>query len=201
MSTAQLDQKSWLEVVRLLPHVLPPIIEAVTKGQGGGTKRSILDPNWPYYDKSSQEDPQKFLNILIPILTTLVPAVIEAATKGFGVSVGGGFNSPLGGGSLSGGIQIGKSGTPADEKIWGDLVRILLPPIIDAVTKGQQPTTTAPVLPADDKFWNLIPILVPPIIDLITKGQPAGAPPTGDNEKFINILPIILPPLISALAR
>lgn len=201
MSTAQIDEKSLIDIVRILPHVLPPLIDAITKGQGGGAKASIVSPSWPNLDKKSSEDPQKFLNILIPILTSVLPPLIDAATKGFGVSVGGGLRSPFGGASAGGSFQIGKSGETPDEKIWGDILRIVLLPLIDAVTKGQQPTTTAPVVPADDKFWNLIPILLPPIISALTKGLPVTAAGTGDNEKFLNILPLILPPLLSALSR
>lgn len=167
-STAQLDEKSWIEIARVLPHVLPPIIDALTKGQGGGAKSSTVSPSWPTFDKSPGEDPQKFLNILIPILTSVLPAVVDAVTKGFGGSLGGGFSSPLGNLSVGGTVQLGKSTTPqVDEKIWGDILRLVLPPIIGAVTKGRQPERIESG--DNEKFLNLLPFILPPLISALSR--------------------------------
>lgn len=170
-ASVQIDEKSWLDIVTILPRVLPPIIEAVTKSQADPKSIFPCGPNLPWLNKSAAtQDPEKFWNILIPVLTSVVPAVVDAVTKGAGLSLGGGLSTPFGGATLGGSVQIGKDAAPADQKIWGDLIRVLLPPLINAVTKA--PQTAAPVS--------------------------AG---TVDNQKFLELLPIILPAIISAVSR
>ena len=164
--TSQVDEKSWNDIIRILPHVLPPIIDAVTKSapskglpQYGGISPTRFD--------GIQEN-QKFLNILVPVLTTIIPPLIEAATKGFGFSANAGASTPFGG--FGGGVgfeaKSAEQGQP-DQKFILDLLTIILPPLIDVITKGEQPAGKSPTA-SNDKFIELLPVILPPLINILT---------------------------------
>ena len=98
----------------------------------------------------------------------MLPAVVDEVTKGFGGALGGGFSAPLGNLSVGGTVQLGKSTTPqVDEKIWRDILRLVLPPIIGAVTKGRQPERIESG--DNEKFLNLLPFILPPLISALSR--------------------------------
>jgi hypothetical protein len=75
------------------------VINAATKG--------------PQAPSGAAQPDEKFLNFLVPILTTVLPSIIDAATKGYG-------------------------GTQPDEKFLNFLVPILsavVPAVINAATR------------------------------------------------------------------
>jgi hypothetical protein len=165
-SSTPIDEKSLVDIISILPRILPPIIEAAGKSPESG-KSSFPGAPWNRLDKGPGDEQQKFLNVLVPVLTAVLPAVVEAVTKGWGASLGGGASTPFGNLSAGANVQFGKSTVlPADEQIWGDLIRIVLPPLIGAIGKSQ----SAPSGGSDpQKFLEILPIILPPLISALAR--------------------------------
>jgi hypothetical protein len=117
---------------------VPAIINAVSKDY-----QPSVQPNGAV----GPADQEKFLNILIPVLTSAVPAIINAVTKGY---------------------QPGMTSTPGatsqDKGIFD-----LLPVLINVLTKGYQPGMQASsgTQSQDKGLIDLLPVL----LGALTKGQ------------------------------
>ncbi len=157
-----------------LLDLLPVIIGALTKG---------YQPATPAAAPNEQE---KFLNFLIPVLTTAVPTIINAVSKDYQPS-----------------MQPNGTAASADqEKFLNILIPVLtsaVPAIIDAVTKGYQPGMTSnPGMSAQDKgLFDLLPV----IIGALTKGYQPGMPIYVDSQSQDKGLFDLLPVLLGALTK
>ena len=156
---------------------------------------------------AAQAEQQKFLGALIPILTSAIPAIIDAATKGYQPGM-----PAYGGQAANKGLfdilptlihawtkdyQPGMpayGGQAANKGLFD-----VLPVLLSVLSKGYQPGAPAGADAEQQKFLGaLIPILtsaIPAIIDAATKGYQPGMPPYGGqaaNKGLFDVLPVLL---------
>lgn len=132
--------------------------------------------------------------ILIPAVASVIISAINAATKGIGISIGGGVVTPIGGGSFGGSVTI----KGASDKVFGIDDAILIPAIAAVVTAAINASTKSAgpqqkLIGIDDA------IIIPAIVSVVTaainaasKGQDKNAislpaDPFSDNDLFDRI--------------
>jgi hypothetical protein len=130
--------------------------------------------------------------ILIPAIASVITAAISAASKGIGISIGGGVVTPIGGGNIGVGVEL-KGVQP---KGFDDLIPFIFTTIAPVITALKTANKGA-----QDKVFGIDDaILIPALVSVVTAAINANSKSAPPQEKVFGIDDaILIPALVSVV--